>query len=79
MPDPEPLIYRQLSDEHHVDVPAVPPGQDPATTMLPAYQVRYGPAVDWAWPPGDDDDRADGWCEDRSPELGEITRNDGED
>jgi hypothetical protein len=29
--------------------------------------------------PRDDEERSDGWCEDRSPELGEITENDGED
>lgn len=63
-------------------VPTVPTA--PAT---PEGRVDFQGAVDWAWPPdgedahlpGDDDERYDGWCEDRSPELGEITVNDGED
>ena len=61
-----------------------------ATHILPTVPEGRGDfqgAVDWAWPPdgedahlpGDDDERYDGWCEDRSPELGEITVNDGED
>ena len=65
----DPWIYRRLADERLMDVPDGAGGTDPATTMLPAT-VRAG---------GEDGDRVDGWCEDRSPDLGEITRNDGED
>lgn len=43
-------IYRQLADERLVDDVPGRPGTDPATTMLPAYQLRYGTAIDWAWP-----------------------------
>ena len=63
-----------------------------ATQILPIVtapegRVDFQGAVDWAWPPdgadaeapGDDDERGDGWCEDRSPEFGEITSRDGED
>lgn len=52
------------------------------TQILPAVpggRVTYGDAYDYTAVPADDGDRPDGWCEDRSPELGEITRNDGED
>lgn len=48
----DPWIYRRLSDERLVDVPAST-GRDPATTMLPAQTVRYGDAVDWARPPAE--------------------------
>lgn len=43
-------IYRRLAAERLTDDVPSTAGTDPATTMLPAYQVRYGDAVDWAWP-----------------------------
>jgi alpha-amylase/alpha-mannosidase (GH57 family) len=54
-----------------------------ATQMLPvvtatAGRVEYEGSFDY-FTPTDDRERVDGWCEDRSPAIGEITRNDEED
>lgn len=79
-PDPAP-IYRELSDYHGYDVPEQGDGHDPATSLLPAVErrgvVEYAGHTDVVL--GDEDPRPDGWCEDRSPELGELTRRDFED
>ncbi len=82
-PNPDPATAAADPWLYDADAPTPDPtrAQEPATAMLGPIP-SWDPGELYVMPivtPRDEDERHDGWCEDRSPSLGEITTNDGED